>query len=640
MRPLPGVKCTQPPVVDGDISDECWKSAGKAETFYDLFNNAVAADQTTAWVTYDDKYIYVAADCRDPEPDKILARETVRDSKFNHSGDNNNEDGISFGIDTYNTKKEGDVSEFFVNALGTPSAALSGGRGGKLEWKGNWDSAAKRTATGYTVEMRIPWAMLNYPNTGKPLTIGVNFWRYHNRTKALDMWCNVTQYNKWDQEGQWSGIQPPQIAYKPQVSILPYVLPGISEGKSTFRSGVDARVALTPQLTYVGSLNPDFGTIEGAVESIAYSRRERYVPDRRPFFLDGGDNFAPSTNYNDIGAFFYPRRIDSFDLGTKLYGKVSNKDTLGFMHMATFGKRSDTVVRVKHDISDTSDVGIYVGDTVGSGLQPNSVVQLDQHARFGPWRVESLFAKTQGPGADGGAVVLASSYAQGDLLAFAQYHSISNQFNITDGYIPYKGYHGPMAALVVSNNLKHGPFVRSQATVGALAWDYNNGDRYNRNANASYTATTRKDQTIGLSHDYTLQDGTIDSTTRLTFIQGATNRFLQYGGSVVTGRFGGKKGTYLAPQGSVRIGKKLDLGYAGSILNLGGVSQQHTITAGYELSPTRSFGGRLTMQDRDTNWYLSYRSAGGKGTDFYVILGDPNARKFKRQLQLKWVFAF
>lgn len=639
-RPLLGTRCTQPPTLDGDLSDECWKASPKAETWVDLFDNTPMKDQTIGYVLYDDKYIYVGVDCRDEQPDQILARETVRDSKFQGGGgDNNNEDGVSFGIDPYNTKKPNDVSEFFVNALGTPSAALSGGRGGKLEWKGKWDSAAKRTATGYTVEMRIPWEMLNYPKGSKPMTMGINFWRYHNRTKRLSMWSNVTQANLWDKNGQWSGITPPQIAYKPQVSILPYILPGATEDKTTFRSGVDARVALTPELTYVGSLNPDFGTIEGAVESIAYSRKERFVPDRRPFFQDGGDNFFPQTNINDVGAYFYPRRIRTFDLGTKLYGKINPTDTIGFQNTVTFGKRSDTILRMKHDLSDTADVGFFMGNTVGETLESNSVLLADQHARFGNYNVETQFAMTKGRGADGGAVVLSNYYQKDGFLAWAQYHSISDRFNITSGFIPYKDYHGPMGGVNLSSSPQKGPFARTSFGLFGMLWDHNDGSRYQRATNVSASVLTRKDMRIGLNHSYAIVDGTIDSTTTLTAVQGATNRFLQYGASLQAGRYGGQKGTYIAPLGSARLFKKLDVGYSGSILNLNGVNQQHTVTMGYELSPTRSFGGRVVMSGRDTNWYLSYRNSGNKGTDFYVILGDPNARKFTKQLQMKWVFA-
>src|SRR5262249_25861355 len=71
-RTLPAVKTTTPPVIDGDLSDPAWKTAPKAETFVDRQTGAIPPDQTTAWLLYDDKYIYVAFYCKESRPDRIF----------------------------------------------------------------------------------------------------------------------------------------------------------------------------------------------------------------------------------------------------------------------------------------------------------------------------------------------------------------------------------------------------------------------------------------------------------------------------------------------------------------------------------------------------------------------------------------
>ena len=70
-----------------------------------------------------------------------------------------------------------------------------------------------------------------------------------------------------------------------------------------------------------------------------------------------------------------------------------------------------------------------------------------------------------------------------------------------------------------------------------------------------------------------------------------------------------------------------------------GRTQQHVGTFSYELTPTRSIGGRIVTQDADTNWYCSFRHSGIFGTETYLILGDPNARRFVSQGMMKMVFA-
>lgn len=640
-RPIAAFLCNQPPTIDGDLAEPCWDSCSSvAQDFVDRVNGDIVSDQTIAKMMYDSKYIYIAFDCKDSQPNLVQARETVRDSKYANPNDENpnKEDNVTFTIDPYFTKKPGDLSVFSVNALGTPSAKIAGGRGGKLEWKGNWNAAAKRTADGYTVEIRIPWDMLNYPSGKKDWTMGINFYRYQYRNKLESIWSNVGVHSFTDLEGLWTGVQVPQASFKPKLSLLPYVLPGVKEDRLTFRSGLDARLTITPDLTGVGSLNPDFNTIEGAVEGIAFSRVERYIPERRPFFLEGQDYFSPGTRFNDIGAFFYARRIDTFDLGTKIYGKVSPTDSIGLLNTVTFGSKMDTVFRYKHDLSDKSDAGFFVGSH-SSSQGDNTVAMVDQHARFGTVGFESQFARTWGENANGGAVVLSTNYQGGSNASVLQYHTISSEFNIADGFIPYIGYHGFFGFTDFTNQWRHGPWQSYDYGVYGIGWDHQDGSRYQRGFGFFGSLIHRDDWRVSVSQDYAIIDGTVDSTVMVGGVIGNSNRFRKYGINLQTGRLASRPSTFISGAASFRLFKKLDLGYSGSILNLDGSTNQHTVTLGYELSPTRSFGGRLVAQDADTNWYLSYRNAGGRGTDFYVILGDPNSRQFRRVLQFKLVFA-
>ncbi len=640
-RPLKAALCTTPPVIDGDLSDPAWQTASKATIFVDRTTSEAALEQTIALICFDSKYIYVAFDCHDSQPDAVSARETIRDSKYAglQNGDSpNKEDNVTFSIDPNFTKKTGDLSVFSVNALGTPSASIAGGRGNKLEWKGQWISAAKRTPTGYSVEMRIPWEMLNYPSTSKPVEIGINFHRYQYRTKLESLWSNVTTHSFTDLEGVWQEVQVPQAKFKPKVSILPYFLGGISDSSLTGKVGADARMTVTPNLTAVATLNPDFGTVEGAVESISFSRSERFVPDRRPFFLEGENYFAPGTRFNDVGAYFYSDRIKTFDVGTKLYGKINPSDSIGFLSTATFGGRVDSVIRYKHDLSETSDVGCFFGQKSDVG-DHNAVGLIDQHARFGPYAVESQFAKSWGDAPGGGAVVLSGFYQKGNNTSMLQYHSISSLFRPSDGYIPYFGYHGFLGFTDYNGTYKTGQFNTYDYGVYGVESDHQDGSRYKRGISSFANFVTKSDWLYSLQQDYNAEGGTIDSTVNLQATMGQSNRFRKFGLSLVSGRFQSQPATFIAPTASIRLFKKVDIAYSGSLFHFQGSTQQHILTTSFDLTPTRSFGGRLVAQDAKTNWYAYFRESGGKGTNIYVILGDPNAQKFKRTLQVKFVFS-
>ena len=199
-RRIPAVHIATPPVIDGDLSDAAWASAAKADTFIDRQRGTFAADQTTAYICYDDRAIYVAFRCTDSQPAAIVARETIRDSRYsNWRGPS--EDSVEVVFDFFNSHRWDDLTRFSVNAIGTPSARLGGGRAGKMEWKGEWEGAARRTSFGWTAEMRIPWNILNYPLSQKPESFGINFYRYQERTKTETCWSDTGPQEFLEYEG-------------------------------------------------------------------------------------------------------------------------------------------------------------------------------------------------------------------------------------------------------------------------------------------------------------------------------------------------------------------------------------------------------------------------------------------------------
>ena len=126
--------------------------------------------------------------------------------------------------------------------------------------------------------MQIPWASLNYPKRTKT-NMGINFARYHNRTRIMSIWSHITSQYFFEKDGTWQGVEPPAGKFQPQVSVLPYVLPGYVNDRFAVRSGVDVRYTPKSEITAVATLNPDLATVEGAVEGIQFSRSEEHTSE-------------------------------------------------------------------------------------------------------------------------------------------------------------------------------------------------------------------------------------------------------------------------------------------------------------------------------------------------------------------------
>ncbi|MEQ1821476.1 MAG: sugar-binding protein [Fimbriimonadaceae bacterium] len=640
-RVLPAVKLEAPPKIDGDLGDEVWQKAVPLTGFWDVNQGKQVAEQTHCHIGYDSKFIYVAFDIRDTKPELITAAETQEDSRFSNqtnSMDSLSEDVVDVRLDPFSTGTTQGSSIFSVNAIGTKSARLGGGRAKKTEWKGEWKAFVKRTTTGWTAEMQIPWQIMNYPYKKNAQNLGINFFRYHHRLNLPSYWSNIGPNSREELQGIWTGVETPAPP-QPKVSILPYVIGGIDDkNRAISRMGVDARFPLSAEITAVGSLNPDFGTIEGAVESVGFSRTERFVPERRPFFLEGQGFFQAGMGF-DIGQMFYARRIGRFDLGTKVYGKIGKKDSLGILSTMTFGDRIDAVANWSHQQSPFESYGVFA-NVKSSDADKASVLSANYTKEWGKLALYSRYARSD----DNGQSALASSnsvwYQDKANFLFLGYNDTNDKFRLPDGLLGFNGIKGWELYDELSFDWRNGP-VRQSSTEFSASWNNAlDGSPFQRGASISTFAGLRNGWGASLKGFYYDYGGLFDRDVQLNVVKGWDNRFNKIGFAVGGGTIANGGTGYYALQFARRIAKGFDIGYSGYFQNLDGHIQQNILTLAYELTPTRSFGGRVVTQNADTNWYLSFRDAGKKGTEWFVILGDPNSRKFRRMLQVKAVFAF
>ena len=224
-KELPALKTNQPPTIDGILDDACWQNAARAVGFTDERTEKPAKNQSIGRLVYTDTAIYVALHLYDDMPDKIVARQTKNQTRFR------GEDWVSFSLDPFHTHKFGDRNFFMVNPLSTKFAHLATGRAEKSEWIGLWNVAAQIVKDGWIVEMEIPWQMLDYPDTTKPIRMGINVDRFQQRTGERSWWCNLGVNEFRENDGHWIDVLPPPR--KRDLKFLPYLIGGISRDRSS-----------------------------------------------------------------------------------------------------------------------------------------------------------------------------------------------------------------------------------------------------------------------------------------------------------------------------------------------------------------------------------------------------------------------
>jgi hypothetical protein len=628
-REIPAVKTSVPPVVDGDISDACWQHAAIAQIFLDQAQGTIAPDQTEALILYDARYIYIAFHCKDSRPERIVARETVRDIISSET-----EDRVEVTIDTFLSHQRADFSRFFVNPLGTRAARIAGGRANKAEWKGDWDAAAKRVPDGWTAEMRIPWAILNFSRRRHTGNIGINFRRWQQHTRIESVWSNIGPQEFPELEGVWTQVEVPQETFHPHLSLLPYTLSSFAKSGSSPQFGMDVRYSLSPELTSVASINPDFGTVENAVESITFSRSEQYVRETRSFFLEGRGYFG---GFNSGSYLFYSNRIQSFDAGAKLYGKITPVDTLAFLNTTSFGVRDDTVMRLLHSFSPTASASFFFNQ-MSAANDNNTVGQIAGDSRWGKFSAGGQWIATGGHKAGGDAKSVGFGYADKYFTHGFEILDYAPTFRAADGLVPFTDYKGFDDYEDYQTHWRHGFWQGFDATVGVQYDWHQSGRPFQRGGGLNIRGIARQDWGLGLHLNYDRFEDQTDATYGIDFTSGLSNRYRQWGFFVLTGKQADRPSTFVGPAMSTRLFKRLDLTYSGAIQNRNGITSQHVLTLAYELSPTRTLAGRLVRLNGVYNGYLSFRNSGGRGINSYVILGDPNATRFMKRISVKLVF--
>lgn len=205
-RELLAVKVHYPPTIDEVLDDACWKIAPHAEEFtHGYYENSVA-DDSVVKVVYTSKAIYVGWNLYDSQPDKIVARQTRGQEMWGIT-----EDWVSFDIDPFHTHIEGDRICFMANPFGVTTVLIQGMNVDRVDYErlDRWKTAAKILENRWTVEMEIPWEVLDYPETTEPVRMGINFQRSQARTRTCSAWSNIGYPVRYQDDGHWLHVLPP-----------------------------------------------------------------------------------------------------------------------------------------------------------------------------------------------------------------------------------------------------------------------------------------------------------------------------------------------------------------------------------------------------------------------------------------------
>ncbi|MEW6322859.1 MAG: DUF5916 domain-containing protein [Acidobacteriota bacterium] len=171
-----------------------------------------------------------------------------------------------------------------------------------------------------------------------------------------------------------------------------------NDGRQAFVFGVNP---LGVQMD--GTVNPDFSQVESDAGQFQFDPRQAlFFPEKRPFFLDGIEQFATPNNL------IYTRRVAAPVAAAKLTGKVSGRTNLAYLTAVddpSLSATGDTnpvfnILRLQRDLFTSSRAAFVYTDRI-DGPRSNRVVGAD--ARL-VWRdiyslsLQAALSRTVGTG--------------------------------------------------------------------------------------------------------------------------------------------------------------------------------------------------------------------------------------------------
>jgi hypothetical protein len=374
--------------LDGRLDDPAWEEAEPVTDFVQVEpeEGGMPSRRTTVRIAYDAEALYIGARFRD-DPDGVLAYQKRRDAGLG------TDDRFMWILDTF---RDGRTGYFFeINPAGLMGDGLlgSGHFGVNKSWDGVWEARTARLDDGWSAEIRIPFATLNFDPVDD--VWGINFQRTIRRLNEEIRWSGPRRNQSLTDPvhaGRLTGIQG--VSQGLGLEVTPYAVQNwrttvAADDPTSFPgdAGFDVGYSITPSLRAAVSVNTDFAEVEVDQRRVNLTRFPLVFPEQRDFFLEGSGvySFAPRSGPTP----YFSRRIGLEDgqavpieFGARLGGQAGAWE-LGFLQVRTgrtgsIGREDFTVARAKRAIFAQSALGaIYTRRATGVG--PDAAALPDRH---------------------------------------------------------------------------------------------------------------------------------------------------------------------------------------------------------------------------------------------------------------------
>ncbi|MGQ0641844.1 MAG: DUF5916 domain-containing protein [Gemmatimonadaceae bacterium] len=389
--------------IDGALAEPAWSSASLLTGFsqFSPVDGRAATDSTEVLVWYSPTAIYFGIRAFAPsgtvnatlaDRDNIGADDHVQ---ILLSTFNDGRQAFVFAVNPLGIQADGTINEGqgATRGAGTLGSSISARDPTDLSANFVFESKGRLTEYGYEVEIRIPFKSLRY-QAQENQDWGLQVVRQTHRLGAEDSWAPARRgaASFLAQSGRLKGLRAitrgvvfetiPSVVYKTGRDCAAGPCDTVRDGPDY---GLNLKWGITNNLVLNGTLNPDFSQVEADVGALQFDPRSAvFFPERRPFFLDGIENFQVSNSL------IYTRRIAQPDVAFKLAGKALGTN-LAVLSAIDDRRQSRArqpnerplynILRLSRDLGQQSRLGMVYTDRV-DGADNNRVAGLDGRIVF------------------------------------------------------------------------------------------------------------------------------------------------------------------------------------------------------------------------------------------------------------------
>lgn len=401
-------------VVDGVLDEPMWANAAVLTGFSQFFptDGIAAQDSTEVLIWYSATELHVGIRAFAPAGS---VRATLSDRDRITQDDNvqlflgtygDSRQALVFGVNPFGIQSDGVLTETGAQLGGGFTSSTARSReSADLAPDYVWKSKGRLTATGYDVEIAIPFKSLRY-RAGAEQQWQLHVIRTVQATGHEQSWVPAARASAsfLAQSGKLIGLR--DLSRGLTLDLIPTVTSSATGGRNAETSrwaytrqnpevGGSVRWGLTSNLTLAGTANPDFSQVEADATQFSLDPRSAvFYPERRPFFLESQEQFSTPNRL------IYTRRIVQPVAATKLTGKYEGFDigvlsALDSKEASADGKRSPlyNVLRLQRDIGKQSRLGLAYTDRI-EGDQWNRVLGIDGRYVRGIVSVQAQVARS------------------------------------------------------------------------------------------------------------------------------------------------------------------------------------------------------------------------------------------------------